>query len=113
MIILILLFDTKSLLIIVKTYCWDLLISTFIDTDFLGTLGFESLKLDCFDDICGTWRSTISIRWYAKRVEFKARRRGLVVRVKIHVQEVMSSNPGSAVETIYHAPLIWIKSMKS
>jgi hypothetical protein len=42
-----------------------------------------------------------------------ARRRGLVVRVKIHVQEVVSSNPGSAVETIYHAPLIWIKSMKA
>ena len=40
-----------------------------------------------------------------------ARRRGLVVRVKIHVQEVVSSNPGPAVETIYHAPLIWIKSM--
>jgi hypothetical protein len=36
-----------------------------------------------------------------------------VVRVKIHVQEVMSSNPGPAVETIYHAPLIWIKSMKA
>ena len=43
----------------------------------------------------------------------RARRRGLVVRVKIHVQEVVSSNPGPAVETIYHAPLIWIKSMKA
>ncbi len=43
----------------------------------------------------------------------KARRRGLVVRVKIHVQEVVSSNPVPAVETIYHAPLIWIKSMKA
>ncbi len=43
----------------------------------------------------------------------KARRRGLVVTVKIHVQEVVSSNPGPAVETIYHAPLIWIKSMKA
>ncbi len=42
-----------------------------------------------------------------------ARRRGLVVRVKIHVQEVVSLNPGSAVESIYHAPLIWIKSMKA
>ena len=40
-----------------------------------------------------------------------ARRRGLVVKVKTHVQEVMSSNPGPAVETIYHAPLSWIKSM--
>ncbi len=30
----------------------------------------------------------------------KARRRGLVVRVKIHVQKVVGSNPGSAVETI-------------
>jgi hypothetical protein len=36
-----------------------------------------------------------------------------VVRVKIHVQEVISSNPGPAVETIYHAPVIWIKSMKA
>ena len=43
----------------------------------------------------------------------KARRRGLVVMVKIHIQEVMGSNPGPAVETIYHAPLIWIKSMKA
>ncbi len=38
---------------------------------------------------------------------------GLVVRVKTHVQEVVSSNPGPAVETIFHAPLIWIKSMKA
>jgi hypothetical protein len=38
---------------------------------------------------------------------------GLVVRVKTHVQEVVSSNPGSAAETIYHAPLIWIKSMRA
>ena len=44
---------------------------------------------------------------------FLARRRGLVVRVKIHVQEVVSSNPSPAVETIYHAPLICIKSMKA
>ncbi len=29
------------------------------------------------------------------------------------VQEVVSSNPGPAVETIYHAPLNWIKSMKA
>jgi hypothetical protein len=43
----------------------------------------------------------------------RARRRGLVVRVNIHVQEVVSSNPGPAAETIYHAPLIWIKSMKA
>ena len=43
----------------------------------------------------------------------KARRRGLVVRVKTHVQKVVSSNPDPAVETIYHAPLIWIKSMKA
>jgi hypothetical protein len=43
----------------------------------------------------------------------KARRRGLVVKEKTHVQEVVSSNPGPAVETIYHAPLIWIKSMKA
>ncbi len=43
----------------------------------------------------------------------KARRRGLVVKVKTHVQEVVSSNPGPAIETIYHAPLIWIKSMKA
>jgi hypothetical protein len=43
----------------------------------------------------------------------KARRHGLVVQVKTHVQEVVSSNPGPAVETIYHAPLIWIKSMKA
>ncbi len=41
-----------------------------------------------------------------------ARRRGIVVRVKIHVQEVVGSNPGPAVETIYHAPLIWIRSIK-
>jgi hypothetical protein len=41
----------------------------------------------------------------------KARRHGLVVRVKIHIQEVVGSNPGPAVETIYHSPLIWIKSM--
>jgi len=38
-----------------------------------------------------------------------ARCRGLALRVKIHVQEIESSNPGPAVETIYHAPLIWIK----
>jgi hypothetical protein len=43
----------------------------------------------------------------------KARRCGLVVRVKTHVQEVVSSNPGSAAGTIYHAPLIWIKSMRA
>jgi hypothetical protein len=48
-----------------------------------------------------------------KIILFKARRRGLVVRVKTHVQKVVSSNPGPAVETIYHAPLIWIKSMKA
>jgi hypothetical protein len=42
-----------------------------------------------------------------------ARRRGLVVKVHVHVQEVVSSNPGPAAETIYHAPLIWIKSMKA
>ncbi len=35
------------------------------------------------------------------------------VRVKTHVQEVVNSNPGPAVETIYHALLIWIKSMKA
>jgi hypothetical protein len=46
-------------------------------------------------------------------LKFILLRRGLVVRAKIHVQEVMSSNPSSAVETIYHAPLIWIKSMKA
>ncbi len=28
------------------------------------------------------------------------RRRGLVVRVKIHIQEVVGSNPGPTVETI-------------
>jgi hypothetical protein len=48
-----------------------------------------------------------------KQTRSKARRRGLVVRVKIHVQEVVNSNPGPAVEAIYHAPLIWIKSMKA
>jgi hypothetical protein len=37
----------------------------------------------------------------------------LWLRVKIHVQEIVSSNPGPTVETIYHAPLIWIKSMKA
>ncbi len=42
-----------------------------------------------------------------------ARRRGLVVRVEIHVQEVVNLNPGPAVETIHHAPLIWIKSMEA
>jgi hypothetical protein len=36
-----------------------------------------------------------------------------VVGVKINVQEVVGSNPGPAVETIYHPPLIWIKSMKA
>ena len=36
-----------------------------------------------------------------------------MVRVKTHVQEVVSSNLGSDEETIYHAPLIWIKSMKA
>jgi hypothetical protein len=36
-----------------------------------------------------------------------------LTKVKIHVQEVLSLNPGPAVETIYHAPLIWIKSMKA
>jgi hypothetical protein len=36
-----------------------------------------------------------------------------VVRVKTHIQEVVSSNPGPTVETICHAPLIWIKSMKA
>ncbi len=41
----------------------------------------------------------------------EARRHGLVVRVKIRVQEVVSLNPGPAVETIYYAPLNWIKSM--
>ncbi len=45
------------------------------------------------------------IRFYIHKRKF----RGLVVRVKIHVQEVVSSNPGPAAETIYHAPLIWIK----
>ncbi len=48
-----------------------------------------------------------------KKLTCWARRRGLVVRVKIHVQEVVSSIPGPAVETIYHAPLNWIKSMKA
>jgi hypothetical protein len=43
----------------------------------------------------------------------KTRCHGLVVRVKIHVQDVVGSNPGPAVETIYHEPLIWIKSMKA
>ncbi len=33
--------------------------------------------------------------------------------VKTHVQEVVGLNPGPAVETIYHAQLIWIKSMKA
>jgi len=28
-------------------------------------------------------------------------------------QEIMGSNPDSAEETIYHAPLIWIKSMNA
>jgi hypothetical protein len=41
----------------------------------------------------------------------RARRHGLVVGVKINVQEVVGSNPGPAVETIYLAPLIGIKSM--
>jgi hypothetical protein len=45
--------------------------------------------------------------------EQRTRRRGLVVRDKTHVREVMGSNPSSAVETIYHAPLIWIKSLKA
>jgi hypothetical protein len=36
-----------------------------------------------------------------------------VVRDKTHVQEVLGSNTSSAVETIYHAPFIWIKSMKA
>jgi hypothetical protein len=44
---------------------------------------------------------------------FLARRRGLLVRVKIHDQEVVRSNPGTAVEAIFHAPFIWIKSMKA
>jgi hypothetical protein len=47
------------------------------------------------------------------KYSFFARRRGLVVRVKTHVQEIVSSNPGPAVGTIYHASLIWIKSMKA
>jgi hypothetical protein len=42
-----------------------------------------------------------------------ARRRGLVVRVKTHVQKVVGSNPGLPVDIIYHVPLIWIKSMKA
>ncbi len=42
-----------------------------------------------------------------------ARHRGLVVRVKTHVQKVAGLNPGPAVEIIYHAPLIWIKRMKA
>jgi hypothetical protein len=32
---------------------------------------------------------------------------------KAHVQEVVSSDPGHAVETIYHAPLIWTKKYDS
>ncbi len=32
---------------------------------------------------------------------------------KTHIQAVVVSNPGPAVETIYRAPLIWIKSMKA
>jgi hypothetical protein len=43
----------------------------------------------------------------------EARRRGLVVRVKTHDQEIVGSNPDPAVETIYHAPLIWIKKHES
>jgi hypothetical protein len=33
--------------------------------------------------------------------------------VKTHVQEVVGSNPGPAVEIINHPPLIWIKRMKA
>jgi hypothetical protein len=55
----------------------------------------------------------IQFKNLVKKLKFKARRHGLVGRVKIHVQEIVSSNPGPAVETIYHAPLIWIKSMKA
>ncbi len=36
-----------------------------------------------------------------------------MVKVKTHVQEVVSSNPDPTVQTINHAPLIWIKSMKA
>ena len=42
---------------------------------------------------------------YSINVYCKARRRGLVVRVKTHDQEIVGSNPDPAVETIYHAPL--------
>jgi len=42
-----------------------------------------------------------------------ARRRGLVVRVKTHVHEVVGLNPCPTVETIYREPLISIKSMKA
>jgi hypothetical protein len=42
-----------------------------------------------------------------------ARRRGLVVRVKTHIQEMVGSNPGPTVETIYHVPLMWIRNMKA
>ncbi len=36
-----------------------------------------------------------------------------MVRVKTHVQEMVGSNPGTTVETIYHVPLIWIKKHES
>jgi hypothetical protein len=32
---------------------------------------------------------------------------------KTHIREVMVLDPSPAMETIYHAPLIWIKSMKA
>ena len=50
---------------------------------------------------------------YSINVYCKARRRGLVVRVKTHDQEIVGLNPDPAVETIYHAPLIWIKKHES
>ena len=33
--------------------------------------------------------------------------------MKTHVQEIIGSNPDPAVETIHHAPLIWIKIIKA
>ncbi len=33
--------------------------------------------------------------------------------LRVNIQEVVGSNPGPAVNTICHAPLIWIKSMKA
>jgi hypothetical protein len=55
----------------------------------------------------------LSIKMFKKNLKNNARHRVLVVRVMIHIQEVVRSNPGPAVETIDHTPLIWIKSMKA